>query len=238
MKITTSTRSVKGQTMVELALVLPLFVMVFFGIIIFGIGVFYQQQIANAAREGARYAIVSSTTAQCPTVSHLPPLPSQLQSLNLFDYQCDPPPDWPEMTAAARRVVFGIDPQKVAISACWSGYVDPTGAYDAPATDPVLGPNAFLGCTMRSAANVAVDPRTNAEALPCPPMPTVASAFVPPTTDGDDKASSLAASAGDNANQVTVYVCYAWTPPLAGFLLIPPVVNMRAVVTEGIQHQQ
>lgn len=225
--------------MVELALVLPLFLMLLFGIIILGFGIFFQQQVQNAAREAARHAIISSTTAQCPTVSHLPPVPSQLQAFNLFDYQCDTPPDWPEMTAAGRRIVFGMNPTNVRISACWSGYVDSSGNYDAPAVDPVSGTlNTYLGCTMRTSANVAVDPRTGPQQLPCPPMPTTASAVTPPSTDGDDKASNLAVSTGANANQVTVYACYAWSPPLAGFLLIPEVVNMRAVVTEAIQHQQ
>ena len=45
-----------GQTMVELALVLPLFIMVVVGIIVLGIGVFYNQQLSNAAREAARFA--------------------------------------------------------------------------------------------------------------------------------------------------------------------------------------
>ena len=35
----------RGQTMVELALILPLFLSVLFGIVILGIGVFYQQQV-------------------------------------------------------------------------------------------------------------------------------------------------------------------------------------------------
>ena len=42
-----------GQTMVELALVMPLFIMVVVGIIVLGIGVFYNQQLSNAAREAA-----------------------------------------------------------------------------------------------------------------------------------------------------------------------------------------
>ncbi len=51
-------------------------------------------------------------------------------------------------------------------------------------------------------------------------------------------ASSYVTSTGGNTNQVTVYVCYRWNPPLAGFLLIPSTVTMRAVVTEALQYQQ
>jgi len=63
----------RGQAMVELALVFPLFVMLLFGIIILGIGVFYSQQVTNAAREAARYASIHSATASKPTVSWLNP---------------------------------------------------------------------------------------------------------------------------------------------------------------------
>ena len=65
-------RSPRGQTLVETALVLPLFLMVVLGVIVLGIGLFYQQQITNAAREAARYAAIHSATADCPTSSWLP----------------------------------------------------------------------------------------------------------------------------------------------------------------------
>ena len=156
------------------------------------------------------------------------------------------------MTAAARSKVFGVNPTSVQVSACWSGYVDSTGAYDAPAVDPATNlPNQFLGCTMRTADGTAVDPRTQTGQLPCPPRPTADSAFNPPRTDGDDKASNLAVSTGDNANQVTVYTCAMWYPPLGGLgiptpcpggwctiEIIPSAIPIRAVITEALQHQQ
>ena len=40
------------------------------------------------------------------------------------------------------------------------------------------------------------------------------------------------------ANRVTVYACYVWAPPMAGFLLIPTTVTFRAVISEPIQRQQ
>ena len=39
------------------------------GVIVFGIGLFYQQQVTNAAREAARYAAIHSATSECPTRS-------------------------------------------------------------------------------------------------------------------------------------------------------------------------
>ena len=47
----------RGQALVEFALVFPLFLMVLFSIISFGLYIFYNQQLANAAREAARYAV-------------------------------------------------------------------------------------------------------------------------------------------------------------------------------------
>src|SRR5439155_10377520 len=98
--------------------VLPLFLMLIFGIIILGIGVFYQQQVTNAAREAARYASVNSGTAICPTNSHLDPRAFKTDpwtgrtstGLAPLSYAiCDPPATgWPSMTARARRVIFGL----------------------------------------------------------------------------------------------------------------------------------
>src|SRR5688572_33319437 len=89
-----------GQTMVELALIMPLFVMVLTGIIVFGIGVFYQQQISNAAREAARYAAIHSATALCPTEGNLQPAsPPQTYPLTGCDTKAL---GWPQMTSGAR----------------------------------------------------------------------------------------------------------------------------------------
>lgn len=49
---------VRGQTLVEFALVAPIFFLILFSIIDFGRYVYTVQILNNAAREGARYAIV------------------------------------------------------------------------------------------------------------------------------------------------------------------------------------
>src|SRR3990172_7029579 len=101
----------RGQALVEFAFVLPFFLTVVFGIIVLGLAVFYQQQLANAAREAARYAAVHSATSQCPTVSWLDPtLANQPDSY----YRCDPPQDgWPRLSAAGRKAVFRLAPSSV-----------------------------------------------------------------------------------------------------------------------------
>jgi len=113
-----------GQALVEFALIAPLLFLFLGGIITLGVGVFYQQQVVNAAREAARYAAIHSETSQCPTVSHLEPYASMLPP-EVVDYDCDPPNlRWPEMSSHARSRVFGLDSSQVQFAACWSGYWD------------------------------------------------------------------------------------------------------------------
>jgi len=53
----------RGQSLVEFALVLPLFLVLVMGIADFGLAVFSYNSITNAAREGARLAIVNQDNA-------------------------------------------------------------------------------------------------------------------------------------------------------------------------------
>ncbi|MEO8247316.1 MAG: TadE family protein [Chloroflexota bacterium] len=219
--------------MVEMALVAPLFFMVLFGIVILGIGVFYQQQVTNAAREAARYAAIHSATAQCPTASTLDPRAGAAGAYVQQEYvACDRPADgWPKMAAAGRARLFGIDRSQVLVSACWSGYRDvATATYDAPppgtyqiSGSPVTFTTAPAQCRIDGA-----DPTNDSSAIGCRAgMPTV------------DEASNMSEKEGVMvANRVTAYACYVWRPPLAGFLLIPPAVTLRAAITEPIERQR
>jgi hypothetical protein len=214
-------------------MVFPLFLALLFSIISFGLYIFYTQQLENAAREAARYAAVHSSTAQRPTVSRLDPI----QSVRPGTYSRADAPEasWPDMTAAARANIWAMAPNQVTLSACWSGYVDPvTNNYDALPTSP----NIFRDCTINR-----VNPRTEPGNLGCPAPATIPSALMPPKADGDDKASDLAAAVGAGPTvhyptTVTVYACYVWTPPMAGFVVIPSQITIRAVVTEALQRQQ
>lgn len=232
-------RTVRAQTLVETALIMPLLVMVITGIIVLGIGLFYQQQVTNAAREAARYASLHSATSQCPSVSWLDPMGAQRP---LSYNRCDgPETGWSLMVAHARTRLFGLDPSSVHFAACWSGYWEYSGGspkqggHDAllyiqpdPSSSPTPNDVQYLECTIGG---------TDPEALTsCPPPATIPSASDPPFPDGDDKASSLADAAHNN--HVTVYACHLWVPPLAGFLLLPDSVTLRATVTEALQRQQ
>ncbi len=229
-----SSSSPQGQSIVELALVLPLFLMVLIGIISLGIGVFYQQQVTNAAREAARYAAIHSATARCPVVGQWDP---QVLRPSTYD-RCDRPQEsWPDMTAAGRGAIFGLDAADVRFTPCWSGYVKngntpPNGIDYMPPGDYVIVPGeapvAVYDQTWMPCQIGGVDPAVSAESLGCA---------------GGLARSDTASSASEGqgrivANQVTVYACTVWSPPLAGFLLIPDQVTLRAVVTEPIERQQ
>jgi hypothetical protein len=231
----------RGQTIVETALVLPLFLTVLFGIIIVGIGVFYQQQLTNVAREAARYAAIHSATEPlCPVVPRVGYDP-QGSYKPLSYLRCDTPElGWPKMTAAAREAITGVRRADVQIAACWSGYrvpgtegnyalggfdQKPPGVYDIGGTVVTVtaSESVFVQCSIDGR-----DPTTDSASIGCRGgMPTT------------DQASAISDSAGRPvANTVTVYACYVWQPPLAGLLLIPNSVTMRAVITEAIERQQ
>lgn len=217
-------RHARGQALVEFALVAPLLFLAIGGILTLGMGVFYQQQVVNAAREAARYAAIHSETSQCPTISNRDPYPSMLPP-DVPDYDCDPPHlRWPFMSEHARGKLFGINASQVQFAACWSGYWDNLVAgWDAAPRNGDGDPNEFQECTIGG-----IDPRVSSGSLSCPP---------PLTSESDDRASSLAHSGIATSNTVTVYACYVWTPPFIGELISGPI-TLRAVITESMQHQQ
>ena len=218
----------RGQALVEFAFVFPIFMALLMSIIMLGLYVFYNQQLENSAREGARFAAVNSTRAQCPTVSRLDPILSNQEPDKYI--RCDAPEKgWTRMIGKARSSIWGMSPNLVAVSACWSGFVDPvTQAHDA-LPEP---PNVFTQCTIGG-----VNPIDDAGSLACPP-PTPAIFTGTPSTAGDDKASSLAFANGRHyPTTVTVYACFQWTPPLSGFGIIPSTITLRAIVTEAMQRQ-
>jgi TadE-like protein len=232
----------RGQAMVELALILPLFLTVVFGIIILGIGLFYQQEVTNAAREAARYAAIHSATAQASVVGHLDP--GGLDgSGNVGTY---PAPDtyqryytpdnrWQVgttgMTPYARQRIFGLNTAQVFVAACWSGWRNvTTGSFDAPppGTYDINDVTVSIASSWDQCRIDGHDPTTDPNQIGC--SASLAT---------EDKASSMSEGPGVIvANKVTAYACFEWEPPLAGFLLIPQTVTLRGVISEPIQRQQ
>jgi TadE-like protein len=224
--------------MVEFALAAPLFLMVLVGVIVLGIIVFYNQQLTNAAREAARFASVHSASAQGPVVSTLVPAGVDPNTGHTgavappISYLAwDAPPTWPHMTAHARSKVFGLDPANAHFTACWSGYrtstqydTPPPGDYEIPAGSGTI---VHIASTFAQCEIGGVDPTQSSGSIGCPGGATT------------DTASSSSEGQGRIvANRVTVYACYEWSPPMAGFLLIPDTVTFRAVISEPIERQQ
>lgn len=58
----------RGQTLVEFALIIPIFLFLAVVIFDFGRGVYYYSAIHNAAREGARYGVVNPDVADYPAI--------------------------------------------------------------------------------------------------------------------------------------------------------------------------
>jgi hypothetical protein len=56
-----------GQALVEFALVAPIFFLLLFSIIEAGRFIFHYEMLSNAARDGARYAIVHGSNSSCPS---------------------------------------------------------------------------------------------------------------------------------------------------------------------------
>jgi Flp pilus assembly protein TadG len=83
----TSGRRSRGQALVEFAFVAPIFFLLLFSIIDFGRYVYYVQILNNAAREGARYAIVHGGNSFQPT---------------------GPLPDDPTITSVVRNYAVGV----------------------------------------------------------------------------------------------------------------------------------
>lgn len=239
-------RKQRGQTMVELALIFPLFAMVLMGIIVLGIGVFYQQQVTNAAREAARWAAVHSATSSCPTIGSLHPQGTDPETGYSGAYGAQEPTtyapevaancydDWSPMLGWARERLAGLNPSLVNFSACWSSYHDTlNGNYDAPppGTYEIPTGSGSLQTFNTSWAQCTIDgqdPTTGGGAIGCAPALAT-----------DDTGSAMSEGpAVLIGNRVTAYACYRWTPPMAGFLLLPDEVVLRGVVSESIQRQQ
>ncbi len=206
----------RGQALAEFALVFPIFAVVLFGIISLGLWVFYQQQLTSAAREAARYAAIHSSSAQCPTVSKIDP-----QAPPTTYYRCDRPEDgWPNMVRAGRSAIWGINPSSVSIVACWSGFRDVAGN-DAPPGAP--------GATYSPCTISGVVAEQSVGSIGCPVTAAATS----------DTASDVSYGNGTTyGTRVTTYACFNWSPPMAGFLLIPSNVTIRAGLTEIVQRQQ
>jgi Flp pilus assembly protein TadG len=99
----------RAQALVEFALVAPMFFILLFALIDFGRYVYYVQILNNAAREGARYAIVHGANG---LPSSGPPAPGTTSS----------DPSGANVKVAARNYLVGVIGQTsgaLTINVCW-----------------------------------------------------------------------------------------------------------------------
>jgi Flp pilus assembly protein TadG len=94
-------RSSRGQTLVEFALVAPMFFLVLFSIVEGARFIFYYEMLNNATRDGARYAIVHGENSFKPT---------------------GPPndPSGADVIARVKQSAFGILGSAVTVTPTWT----------------------------------------------------------------------------------------------------------------------
>jgi len=101
-------RSEAAQALVEFALVAPIFFLLLFALIDFGRYVYYVQILNNAAREGARYAIVHGANG---LPSSGPPAPGTASS----------DPSGANVVSTVKNYLTGVIGQSTAltVNVCW-----------------------------------------------------------------------------------------------------------------------
>lgn len=115
----------RGQALVEFAMVAPFFFMLLLSIVEFGRATYYVQILNNAAREGARYAIVHGNESTDPTG----PPPGYPLATNADPYAGD-------VKQHVRRFAIGVvgNPGSAAfvVTVC---YITPGPTYSCPANN-------------------------------------------------------------------------------------------------------
>jgi Flp pilus assembly protein TadG len=90
-------QDMRGAAALEFAIVLPLILLLLFGLIEFGLILYNKQVVTNASREGVRYAIVqpsscSTTPSDCHNANAVNNLVDQYCSTNLVTFGTKNPP--------------------------------------------------------------------------------------------------------------------------------------------------
>lgn len=99
-------RHSRGQAVAEFALVLPVLLLLLFGVFELGRFIFAYETLNSAVREGVRYAIVHGSQSTCPSG---PPAAGS--------YACDP--SGANVVGAVDRYAFGLDKSSLIVTVCW-----------------------------------------------------------------------------------------------------------------------
>ena len=141
-------RGEAGQSLLEFALVLPVFLVMLFGILDIGRVVWAYDAMANAAREAARYASVhgdNDDVITCPTGPNL--------DNNMYVTGCPAwTPDSKEPTRVVARNYLVAAGAGVVVRVCYYTTTDCSG--DTDETDATNGRGAFVKVTITSTVPV------------------------------------------------------------------------------------
>jgi Flp pilus assembly protein TadG len=124
-----SRRHGEGQTLVEFALAFPILILIMFGVFDLGRAVFAYNTVANAARDGARVAMVNQIETS-PDCNESKPIEDPLD------------PHWSVKTCAANAATsLGIQPMDVTVT-----YSPPPGTTLVCPSSPTPGNPINVGC--------------------------------------------------------------------------------------------
>lgn len=124
-----------GQALVEFAVIIPIFLTLMYAVIEFGRFIYMVQILNNAAREGARYAIVHGEASFCPSG----PVADATKACDIAGAN---------VKAMVRGFAIGVDPSSISFptldSAPQSAWIDGTGCRGCRVTIEVSMPFSTL----------------------------------------------------------------------------------------------
>ena len=124
----------RGQSLVEFALVIPIFLVLLMAIVDIGRAIWAQNSVAAAAREGARYAIVHGGTA-----SNKCPVGPTLHDAVVASASCPYPSPSKQSIKDAVAAAAAAGGTSMTVSVCYgincSGDTDTVDSSGAPATN-------------------------------------------------------------------------------------------------------
>jgi Flp pilus assembly protein TadG len=157
-------RTSRGQSLVEFALVLPIFLLLFFAVVDLGSAVFTFNSLTNAAREGVRLAIVNQDNASIIARAETQVSVAEINAPNVsIDfYQEDPNTGSPDLSSTCSPAAVGC----LAVVSFESTY--------RPLT-PIIGNILFKnGVTFKATSILTVEyscPNPTHTAAQCPKQP-------------------------------------------------------------------
>jgi Flp pilus assembly protein TadG len=152
MRMRMRARARRGAALVEAAVMLTLLLTLIFGIFELGIALFRNHVACEAARQGARVAIVHGYLAPVANMNAWGPTPASYPALTArslyasttsYTVQADDPSD--ELAGAIRPYLVGLDPGAVTLAIGWpDGDNEPGHRVTVSVTTSYRHPIAFL----------------------------------------------------------------------------------------------